>query len=104
MLIYCSHKYGGKPENAREAEKIIKSLQKTFLEETFVSPIHAFGFMYNELSYDDGMKLCLDLLDKCDVLLVMSDMSEGVRREIDYAVSHKKHIYFWKGDSELWQI
>lgn len=104
MLIYCSHKYGGDPENAHKAEEIIKSLQKHFLEDTFVSPIHAFGFMYNELSYDDGMKLCLDLLDKCDTLLVLSEESEGVRREIKYAIAHRKNVYFWEGVDKSWQI
>ena len=31
------------------------------------------------------MELCIDLLSVCDVLLVMSEPSKGVNREIDFA-------------------
>ena len=31
------------------------------------------------------MEICLDLLSVCDVLLVASDVSNGVQKEIDFA-------------------
>ena len=88
MLIYCAHKYGGNEKNKAKVEMIIKALQKNHPGYTFISPIHTFGYMYEHLSYDDGMNLCLSLLSKCDALVVLSDESEGVRREIEYAKRH----------------
>ena len=40
---------------------------------------------YNEVGYDDEMNLCIDLLSECDRLIVASDISKGVAREIGFA-------------------
>lgn len=96
MLIYCAHKYGGNNENKLRAEILVSGLQKADSKNVYISPIHAFGFMYDSVPYDEGMRLCLSLLDKCDALLVLSDESEGVKREIEFAIQHKKHIWFGK--------
>ena len=85
MLIYCAHRFGGESYNKSFAEMKILELQKTDRANTYISPIHAFGFMYESLSYDEGMELCLSLLKRCDKLLVLSEESEGVRREIEFA-------------------
>ena len=89
MLIYCSHKFGGKLENAKAAETKIKKLQLADPGNTYMSPIHAFGFMYNDMDYDVGLRLCLDLLAKCDAMIVLSEGSRGVVREIDYCKANK---------------
>ncbi len=89
MLIYCSHKFGGKLENAKATELKIKRLQLTDPKNTYISPIHAFGFMYNDMEYDVGLKLCIDLLAKCDIMIVLSEGSRGVMREIDYCKANK---------------
>ena len=35
--------------------------------------------------YDAEMENCLDLLSACDKLIVASDISKGVQKEIDFA-------------------
>ena len=40
---------------------------------------------YNEIGYDAEMALCIDLLSVSDVLIVASDISDGVQKEIDFA-------------------
>ena len=37
------------------------------------------------MGYDDEMALCIDLLSVSDVLIVASDVSDGVQKEIDFA-------------------
>ena len=100
MIFYCSHKYGGDPDNKLHAENIIAELQKNDLGNTYLSPIHALGFTYDILTYDDGMELCLDLLCVCDELLVLSEPSEGVQREIDAAKRLGIPVRFIKEDIE----
>ena len=96
MLIYCSHKFGGNMENAKDAELKIKKLQLADAKNTYISPIHAFGFMYNTVSYEDGLKLCLDLLSKCDKMIVLSELSRGVNAEIDYCVDNDIPVELWE--------
>lgn len=94
MLIYCSHKFGGKLENAKAAELKIKKLQLADPENTYVSPIHTFGFMYHDVDYDTGLKWCLDLLSKCDMMVVLSEMSKGVKAELNFCAENKIPVEF----------
>ena len=101
MLIYCAHKYGGNQLNKISVEKTIRYLQTNDPDNTYISPIHTFGYIYYDVSYDKGMELCLSLLAKCDALLVLSEESEGVRLEIEYAKRNGKPMLFMRGE-ELW--
>lgn len=97
MLIYCSHKFGGKLENAKAVELKIKRLQLTDPNHTYVSPIHTFGFLYNEVDYLTGLNWCLDLLSKCDAMVVLSEESRGVRAEIKFCADNKIPFGFLEG-------
>lgn len=94
MRIYVSHKYGGDPVNKERAERIITELQMNDMENCYLSPIHAFGHLYDKLSYEDGMTLCLDLLETCDRMIVASDISRGVQKEIEMAQEWHMEVGF----------
>jgi hypothetical protein len=86
MTIYVSHCYGGKIENLERAKKITHDLQVKDPENCYICPLLTFSHLqYNELGYEQEMALCIDLLSICDTLIVASDISEGVKREIDFA-------------------
>lgn len=52
----------------------------------YICPLLAFSHMeYGEIGYEQEMELCLDLLSVCDAIIVASKVSEGVRREIEFA-------------------
>lgn len=86
MVYYVSHCYQGKPENLERAKKITHNLQVKDPENCYICPLLAFSHLqYNELGYEQEMDLCLDLLSICDTLIVASDISEGVKREIAFA-------------------
>ena len=97
MLIYCSHKFGGKLENAKAVELKIKRLQLADPKNTYISPIHTFGFMYDTVSYEDGIDMCLDLLSKCDAMVVLSEKSKGVEIEIEYCIVARIPVEFLEG-------
>lgn len=90
MLIYISHPYGNKESNKQKVEAIIQELIKENSEHTYISPIHAFGFMYDWVSYDDGILMCLRLLERCDFMFVYGDYlaSKGCGIEIAYASTY----------------
>ena len=84
--IYVSHKFGGDPANMERAKKITHDLQIENPTHCFICPILAFSHLqYGEIGYDDEIELCLDLLSLCDTLVVASDVSNGVQKEIDFA-------------------
>ena len=86
MIIYVSHCYGGKPENLERAKKITHDLQVNDLENTYICPLLAFSHLqYGEIGYENELEACIDLLSVADKLIVASDLSKGVCREIDFA-------------------
>lgn len=90
-MIYVSHPYQGKKENKDRVEFIVKTLSIEKPTETFISPIHSFGFMYNDVAYNVGLRYCLDLLELCDSMMVFGDWrnSKGCRAEIEYCQKNK---------------
>ena len=85
-LYYVSHRFGGDPSNLERAKKITHDLQVTDFDNCYICPILAFSHLdYGEIGYDQEMEICLDLLSVCDVLIVASDISDGVQKEIDFA-------------------
>lgn len=86
MIVYVSHEFGGKPENLEHAKKITHDLQVADLENTYICPLLALSHLqYDEIGYDNELEACIDLLSVCDKLIVASDISKGVAREIDFA-------------------
>ncbi len=86
MLIYIAHKHGGKLENIERAKQITHDLQVNDLENSYICPLLLFSHLrYGEIGYDAEMELCLDILSACDKLIVASDISKGVAKEIDFA-------------------
>ena len=84
--IYVSHKFGGDPANIERAKKITHDLQVADLDNCYICPLLAFSHLnYGEIGYEQEMEICLDLLSVCDYLIVASDVSDGVQKEIDFA-------------------
>ena len=84
--IYVSHKFGGDTANIERAKKITHDLQVADLDNCYICPLLAFSHLdYGEIGYDEELELCIDILSVADVLIVASDISEGVQKEIDFA-------------------
>lgn len=76
----------GSKSNYDKAKKITHDLQVNDLENAYICPVVAFSYLdYNEVGNDEEMELCIDLLSVADKLIVASEVSAGVQREIDFA-------------------
>ena len=86
MLLYLAHKYQGDQNNMERVKKIAHDLQTENPNHCIVCPLLNFSFLdYGEIGYEQEMEICLDLLSVCDCLIVASDVSKGVQKEIDFA-------------------
>ena len=86
MLVYVAHRYGCDPANIERAKKITHDLQVSDLDNCYICPLLTFSHLkYGEIGYEQEMEICLDLLSACDVLIIASDISDGVQKEIDFA-------------------
>ena len=85
-LYYVAHRFSGDPSNLERAKKITHDLQVTDLDNCYICPLLAFSHLkYGEIGYDEELELCLDILSVSDVLIVASEPSYGVQKEIDFA-------------------
>lgn len=99
MLIYVAHKHGGKAENMERAKQITHDLQVNDLENSYICPLLLFSHLrYGEIGYDAEMELCLDILQNCDKLIVASEISKGVAKEIDFANLVNMEVEFLEDD------
>lgn len=99
MLVYVAHKHGGKAENMERAKQITHDLQVNDLENSYICPLLLFSHLrYGEIGYDAEMELCLDILQNCDKLIVASEISKGVAKEIDFANLVNMEVEFLEDD------
>ena len=85
-IYYVAHRYGGDPANLERAKKITHDLQVSDLNNCYICPLLAFSHLkYGEIGFDEELELCLDILSVSDVLIVVSNISDGVQKEIDFA-------------------
>lgn len=103
-LVYVAHPCGGLiRKNRKECRQIIKMLTKNLGEKyVFISPILNFGHMYYDVDYICGIETCIDLLQRCNILLLTGDWKNskgclceyGAARAMQMPVSELKNYCF----------
>lgn len=100
-IIYVGHPFGNKKYNVEHLKKIISELIIEHPDETFISPVIAFGFAYDLVSYEKGMDDCLNLLSHAKKMIMISDpngdsieSSKGCLIEIQYCKDNNIPIEF----------
>ena len=103
-LVYVAHPCGGLiRKNRKECRQIIKMLTKNLGEKyVFISPILNFGHMYYDVDYICGIDTCIDLLQRCNILLLTGDWKNskgclceyGAARAMQMPVSEMKNYCF----------
>ena len=93
-LIYVAHPYGGRASNKRHAGVILRKLYGQYKGVTFLSPLHTVVCPYFDTDYKEGLKLCTNMLGRCDVLMLTGKWyaSVGCGAELNFARKHKMRI------------
>ena len=102
MIYYVGHCFNGDKANIEKAGKITHDLQVKDLENCYICPLLAFSDLeYGEIGYNNELELCIDILQQCDKLIVASEISNGVQREIDFAKLVKMEVLRLDENGEL---
>lgn len=102
MIYYVGHRFVGDKANIEKARKITHDLQVKDLENCYICPLLAFSDLeYGEIGYNNELELCIDILQQCDKLIVASEISNGVQREIDFAKLVKMEVLRLDENGEL---
>jgi hypothetical protein len=102
MLYYVSHKYGGNAANVEMAKRITHDLQTKDLENCYLCPLIAFSHIeFEELDFEEKMDLCIDILQECDTLIVASEITNGMQKELDFAKLVGMEVFLIDKDGEL---
>lgn len=72
ILVYVASPFNGIQSNLQNHYRWLEELTEMNKDNgyTFVSGLAQYNHMYDSMGYADGLKLCLDLLSQCDVLLL----------------------------------
>ena len=102
MVYYVAHSFGGDNANIERVKKITHDLQIKDLDNCYITPLTIFSHLkYGEISYEQEMELCIDVLMLCDALIVASRISKGVKKEIDFAKLVGMEVYTLGKDGEI---
>lgn len=91
-MIYVAHPYGGKEANKQSVDTIMRELIQKDRSRIYFSPIHNFGMLYFDTEYEKGLNICLDVLDKCDVLVLCGNWRQSKGCIGEYAFAKAKNI------------
>ena len=84
MTVFVAHRQS--EDSSIRASKIITRLQIENPTHCFIPATLAFEHLYNgDFSQDDIFEIEADLLSNCDQLLIVSDISPIMQKEIDFA-------------------
>lgn len=86
-ILYVSHPYGGKQENEVKVDVIVRALQVAHPEFCFVSPVHAIRCPYNRTDYIQGLDYCLELLRRCDGIVMCGNWQDSRGCVAEYVVN-----------------
>ena len=95
-IVYLSHPYSNKISNKTKLEKFQKYLIRKYPGYLFLSPIHAFGHLYDDVTYEEGLNYCLFLLNISDEIWMLGDWtnSKGCQKEVQVAIKDHLPIKF----------
>jgi hypothetical protein len=102
MTYYVAHAYSGDKQNIRAARQTLLELQKKDLMNFYVCPVVAIPALESaDVDKDSKLELCIDLMTLCDAFIIGSYISEGMKKEIEFARLIKMEVLRLGKDGKL---
>ena len=102
-MIYVAHPYEGKSANVQHVRHVIKDLTDKFGKSTvFVSALTAIIRPYQGGdAYIDGLMPCLELMSRCDAILMAGDWESSIGCRTEMAVANQLGIMVYMSPDEI---
>nr|DAK71756.1 MAG TPA: Blasticidin M [Bacteriophage sp.] len=107
QLLYIAHPYGGDETNKERVQTYLKMLQEKYPEKTLFSPLHNWGYTpYDKEHQHKPMKDCLEVLQRCNALILCGNWRESRGCNQEYAAAYvmDMQIYEMKPTGEICSI
>ena len=102
MTYYVAHAYSGDKQNIRAARQTLLELQKKDLLNCYICPVVAIPALESaDIDGDSKLELCFDLMTLCDAVVIGSYISEGMKKEIEFARLIKMEVLRLGKDGQL---
>ena len=110
-LVYVAQPFGGNTNaykaarhtitNVYEvARRTMRDLIKNYPRAVFISPILQYGFMYEDVEYIEGLEICINLLRRCDRLLLLPGWQGSRGCVAEWATARELGIPIYYGGSD----
>ena len=88
--VYLCHEFDGVYDNAKIISDYIKTLVTYNKSALYISPVHLFGILYDNIDSKLYSKYCVSLLKDCDMMIVFGEESKSDEciYQIDYCKKH----------------
>jgi hypothetical protein len=107
QLLYIAHPYGGDETNKERVQTYLKMLQAKYPEKTLFSPLHNWGYApYDKEHQHKPMKDCLEVLQRCNALILCGNWRESRGCNQEYAAAYvmDMQIYEMKPTGEICSV
>lgn len=107
QLLYIAHPYGGDESNKEKVQTYLKMLQEKYPEKTLFSPLHNWGYApYDKEHQHKPMKDCLEVLQRCNALILCGNWRESRGCNQEYAAAYvmDMQIYEMKPTGEICSV
>ena len=102
MTYFVAHAYSGDKQNIRAARQTLLELQKKDLLNCYICPVVAIPALESaDIDGDSKLELCFDLMTLCDAVVIGSYISEGMKKEIEFARLIKMEVLRLGKDGQL---
>lgn len=108
-LVYVAQPFGGDTDAYKVARRTItnvyevarrtmRDLIKNYPRAVFISPILQYGFMYEDVEYIEVLEICINLLRRCDRLLLLPGWKDSRECIAEWATARELGIPIYYGD------
>ena len=102
LLIYVSHPYGGRKEEKKDIDIVIKNIVKKYPNAAYISPLHAIRRNYGKTrDYILGLNCAVEIMKRCDIVFMSGEWKSSMGCKVEYDIAKKSHMLIATNEAEL---
>ena len=100
--VYVAGKFQNKPENKKYIEDWCLKLSKWFPDYLFLNGVSTFSHYYDVSDMKTGLKMCIELLKTCDVIVTVTDYTNSIGTWVELMIAEELGLHSFEHiDTEI---